>query len=79
VFFDLWHRLGNGVEALAVATDTAEVETGAAAEVAVLASCPIDSSSLMSVDAAVAESFAALCSVGKGSATATFSDRWSET
>jgi hypothetical protein len=85
-FFDQWHRLGNGAKALTVATAgafeavaAAEVVVLAAAEVAVLAaSC---SSSPMAVDdVVVAErSFAALRLVGKVSATATHSDRWSVT
>jgi hypothetical protein len=88
-FFDQWHRHRNGAKALTVATAgafeavaavaAAEVVVLAAAEVAVLAaSC---SSSPMAVDdVVVAErSFAALRLVGKVSATATHSDRWSVT
>jgi hypothetical protein len=78
VFFDLWHRLGNGTKVLTIATAD-EVEAGAAAEVAVLAaSCRIGSSSPMAVDPAVAESLADQCWVGEVSATATHSDRWNE-
>ena len=81
-FFDLWHRLGNGTKALTIAT-AVEFEAVAAAEVAVLAaSCQIGSSSPMAVvDVAVVadRSSAAHCLVGKGSATATHVDRWSET